>query len=390
MLFYDNMMAKKGFVKVASRNDLKEGGLLRVEPEGKPIVLSMVEGKVYAMDATCTHQGGPLDEGKLEGHDLTCPWHYAVFDVRNGRVSDKTVWATDLNSYPVQMGENGDISINLQERARAEETVQKRSKEEEARAMGEGQKKFYEEEERKTPDKLTLELISKEKLEQTDIMTFRIARGGLEYAAGQFAYFKLDGVSGDPKGPIRHFSIASSPTEQDLLISTRIRDTPYKQKLASLENGTKIMSWGPEGEFVLHDDHSKPAVFLSGGIGVTPFRSMIKYATDKQMPLKIVMFDSNRNEQNILYKHEFDGWSAKNKNVKILYTVTDEKSPGWTGEKGRIDRAMIARHVEKSDLDNAIFYVCGPPGMLKAMKELLQNELQILKERIKVEEFTGY
>src|SRR6185503_5369480 len=125
----------------------------------------------------------------------------------------------------------------------------------------------------------------KEKLEGTDIMTFKLERGKLNYVAGQFGYFKLEGVTGDPKGPIRHFSFASSPTERDcILISTRIRDTPYKKKLAALENATEIQSWGPQGEFVMHDDHSKPAVFLSGGIGVTPFRSMIKNATDKQLP----------------------------------------------------------------------------------------------------------
>jgi glycine betaine catabolism B len=385
------MMAKKGFVKVANKNDLKEGGLLRVEPEGKPVALSLVEGKVYAVDATCTHEGGPLDEGKLEGHELTCPWHYAVYDVRNGKVSDKTVWATSLNSYPVQVTENGDISISLQGRmAPAEETAQ-RGRQENIEAS---QKKYYEEEERKA-DKLVLELLSKEKLQGTDIITFRLARGKLDYAAGQYAFFKLDGVSGDAKGPIRHFSIASSPTEQDLLFSTRIRDTPYKQKLASLEKGTKIQTWGPEGEFVLHDDHSKPAIFLSGGIGVTPFRSMVKYATDKELPLKIIMFDSNRNENNILYKKEFDDWAAKNKNLNIIYTITEEgestqdKSSQWKGERGRIDRSMMARHINSKDLENSIFYVCGPPGMIKAMQEMLQ-EVQIPKERIKVEEFTGY
>ena len=128
----------------------------------------------------------------------------------------------------------------------------------------------------------------------------------LDYTAGQYAYFDIGGVKDDPKGPIRHFTIASSPTEDFIMISTRIRDTPYKKRLASIEERTRAKVRGPEGKFVLHDDYSNPAVFLSGGIGVTPFRSMIKYATDKQLPLKIVMFDSNRNEQNILYKNEFD------------------------------------------------------------------------------------
>ena len=102
---------------------------------------------------------------------------------------------------------------------------------------------------------------------------------------------------------------------------------------------------GPEGKFVLHEDHSRPAIFLSGGIDVTPFRSMIKYATDKQLPIKIVMFDSNRDEQNILYKNQFDEWANTNKNLKIVYTITHEdsgKSPpsSWKGERGRIDKEM--------------------------------------------------
>src|ERR671924_2201755 len=108
-------MIKDGYQKVANKKDLQEGSLLKVEPEGKPIVLSMVNGKVYAMDAVCSHEGGPLEEGTLERYNLTCPWHYAIFDVRNAKVSDQTVWATDLNSYPVLIDEDsGDIYVNLE------------------------------------------------------------------------------------------------------------------------------------------------------------------------------------------------------------------------------------------------------------------------------------
>ena len=106
-------MPGEQFQKVANKDDLKEGDMLKVEVNGKQIVLSMVEGKVYAVDEICTHQGGPLDEGELNGYDLKCPWHYAVFDVRNGKVSDATVWATNLNSYTVKVDEtNGDILVN--------------------------------------------------------------------------------------------------------------------------------------------------------------------------------------------------------------------------------------------------------------------------------------
>ena len=106
-------VAEEQYQKVSNKNELKEGNLLKVEVKGKQIVLSMVEGKIYAIDEICTHEGGPLDEGELNGYNLKCPWHYAVFDVRNGRVSDATVWATDLNSYPIKVDETtGDILVN--------------------------------------------------------------------------------------------------------------------------------------------------------------------------------------------------------------------------------------------------------------------------------------
>jgi glycine betaine catabolism B len=222
----------------------------------------------------------------------------------------------------------------------------------------------------------------------------------LNYTAGQFAFFDIGGVYNDPKGPIRHFTISSSPTENFIMFSTRIRDSPYKKRLSTLEEGNKAKVRGPEGQFVLHQDYSKPAVFLSGGIGVTPFRSMIKYATDKQLPLQIVMFDSNRNRDNILFKREFDNWAKNNNNLKIIYTISEDHgsqeqqssstASDWQGEYGRIDKAMILKYLDTNTLNNSIFYICGPPSMLKAMQSLLQDNLEIPRERIKVEEFTGY
>jgi nitrite reductase/ring-hydroxylating ferredoxin subunit len=103
-----------GFQRVANKKDIKEGGLLGVELQGNRIALAMINGQVFAIDAVCSHQGGPLEEGNLEGYNLTCPWHYAVFDVRNGKVSDRTVWAKNQTSYPVNVDEStGDISINV-------------------------------------------------------------------------------------------------------------------------------------------------------------------------------------------------------------------------------------------------------------------------------------
>ena len=103
-----------GFQKVANKMDIKEGSLLGVELEGNKIALAMINGQVFAIDAVCSHQGAPLEEGTLEGFNLTCPWHYAVFDVRNGKVSDRTVWAKNQTSFPVNVDDStGDILVNI-------------------------------------------------------------------------------------------------------------------------------------------------------------------------------------------------------------------------------------------------------------------------------------
>jgi ferredoxin-NADP reductase len=257
------------------------------------------------------------------------------------------------------------------------------------------------------PLKLQLRLLDKTSHEGTDMMSFKFSRSDdqqanyLNYKAGQYAVLDL-GTKEDPEGPVRSFTIASSPTEEFILISTRIRDTLFKRKLANLEIGSLVKFTAPLGKFVLpEDDNSKAVVFLSGGIGVTPFRSMVKYATDKQSPIKIMMFDSNRNKENILYKTVFDECMSVNKNLEIVQTITGEGQEvsssssstvnyDWKRESGYINKVMLTKYMTIEELDNSIFYICGPPGMLKAMQKLLQEELEIPKERIKVEEFTGY
>jgi ferredoxin-NADP reductase/nitrite reductase/ring-hydroxylating ferredoxin subunit len=400
-------MTKDGYQKVANKKDLQEGSLLKVEPEGKPIVLSLVNGKVYAMNAVCSHEGGPLEEGTLEGYNLTCPWHYAIFDVRNAKVSDQTVWATDLLSYPVKVEEaTGDILISLdtsvavsseQQQQTPSAIIKRQQNEQQAEEVTKADSK-----EKGEVNEFELVLLEKQKHNGTDVMSLKFSKHDtakqkkeLDYISGQYAFFDIGGVFNDPEGPLRHFTIASSPTENFIMISTRIRDTPYKKRLSSLEEKrTKVKVRRPMGKFILHEDHSKPAVFLSGGIGVTPFRSMIKYVTDKQLPIKIVMFDSNRDENNILYKNEFDEYLKINKNLKIIYAITGEGGQPplghWEGEIGRIDKPMITKYVNEDDLNKSIFYICGPPAMLNAIQNILNEKLRIPKDRVKIEEFTGY
>jgi ferredoxin-NADP reductase/nitrite reductase/ring-hydroxylating ferredoxin subunit len=360
------------FVKVADTKDIQPSHMKEVQLDGENICLANVEGKYYAIGNVCTHEGGPLAEGTLEGYEVECPWHNSKFDVRTGEVIDPPASEPEP-TYQVKVDGNN-ILIKKEGKSKS--------------------------------NQLELTLTKKDKVEGTDVMSFKFNKqnDGLEnkilfdYTAGQFAFFDIGEVYNDPKGPIRHFTISSSPTENFIMLSTRIRDSPYKKRLSTLQEGAKVKVRGPEGQFVLHQDYSKPAVFLSGGIGVTPFRSMIKYATDRQLPTRIIMFDSNRDRGNILFRKDFDDWEKVNKNLKIIYTIDENEqhkqslstANDWKGEYGRINKAMILKYIDTNVLNNSIFYICGPPGMLKAMQALLQEDLNIPKERIKVEEFTGY
>ncbi|HEY8522622.1 MAG TPA: Rieske 2Fe-2S domain-containing protein, partial [Nitrososphaeraceae archaeon] len=370
------ILSEEDFVKVSDTKDIQPSPMKEVQVDGENICIVNVEGKYYAIGSICTHEGGPLADGTLEGYEVECPWHGSKFDVRTGEVKSPPASEPEP-SYQVKV-DGTNILIKKQGKS-------------------------------KSPQ-IELTLMEKDKVNGTDVMSFKFSKHNddqidnktLNYNAGQFAFFDIGQVYNDPKGPIRHFTISSSPTENFIMFSTRIRDSPYKKRLLTLEKGAKVKFRGPEGQFVLHQDYSKYTVFLSGGIGVTPFRSMIKYATDMQLPVPIIMFDSNRDRNNILFKKEFDDWASINKNLKIIYTISEEKeeqhneqSPlstanEWKGEYGRIDKAMILKYVDTNVLNNSIFYICGPPSMLKSMQALLQEDLEIPKERIKVEEFTGY
>ncbi|MFL6473799.1 MAG: Rieske 2Fe-2S domain-containing protein, partial [Nitrososphaera sp.] len=263
------------FVKVAETRDIQPSQMKEVQVDGQNICLVNVEGKYYAIGSICTHEGGPLADGTLEGYEVECPWHNSKFDVRTGEVTSPPASEPEP-AYEVKV-EGDSILIKIQGKGKSPPP----------------------------PPQIELTLLEKDRIEGTDVTSFKFSKQSdqvgeegktpLNYVAGQFAFFDIGGVYDDPKGPIRHFTISSSPTENFIMFSTRIRDSPYKKRLSTLEEGARVKVRGPEGQFVLHDeDYSKKsAVFLSGGIGVTPFRSMIKYATDKQLPLKITMFDSN-------------------------------------------------------------------------------------------------
>ena len=228
------------------------------------------------------------------------------------------------------------------------------------------------------------------KQESVDVKSFKFDLAGMDfqYKSGQYIIIKLDVI--DERNGVRMFSLSSSPTENGfIMISTKMTGSNFKKKLESLKVGEKVDIRGPFGRFLLQEDYSKTAVMLTGGIGITPFRDMIKFATDKKLNLKIVLLYSNKLPEEMTFKKELDEWQKINPNLKVVYTVTrpEESKMKWEGVKGRIDATMIKSNVK--DMENSIFYVCGPSTMVDAVVTTLRN-MEVSDNNIRIERFTGY
>jgi ferredoxin-NADP reductase len=213
---------------------------------------------------------------------------------------------------------------------------------------------------------------------------------GFTYKAGQFGDFTLIRPPEiDTEGSVRGFSLASAPYESDLMVATRMRDTAFKRVLKTMELGTELILDAPYGSFTLHSDSRIPAVFLSGGIGITPVRSIVLQATHDKLPHKIILFDSNRRPEDAPFLNELTKAQQDNPNFTLISTMTEmeRSSKTWGGETGFITSAMLAKSL--TDLDLPIFYICGPKAMVAAMRKAL-DELDVKDDRIRTEEFSGY
>jgi ferredoxin-NADP reductase len=231
--------------------------------------------------------------------------------------------------------------------------------------------------------RLDLEVIEN-KFECKDAITVRFAKpDGFNYIAGQYLTYQLPVQ--DPKGSTRQFTLASSPTEDFLQLTTKLSDSAFKQALEKMGRGAKIKAVGPQGEFVLED--APHHVMIAGGIGITPFRSMIKFAVDTELDVNIKLLYSNRVPEEIAFRDELDKWQFLNQKLRVVHTVTrpEESKYPWSGRPGRVDAELIKENMA----DGCVFYVCGPQGMVAAMTDLLK-EMGISEDRIKKEEFTGY
>jgi ferredoxin-NADP reductase len=211
-----------------------------------------------------------------------------------------------------------------------------------------------------------------------------------EFEAGQFANFTLlSRGDTDLEGNTRALSIASAPHEGNLMVATRLRATAFKRTLNSLPLGTELLLQGPYGWMTLPRNSTRPAVLLAGGIGITPFRSLIWNAAQSLSPRRILLFYSVRIPEEAAFLEELQEMERYNVRYKLICTVTQPekaKTP-WQGETGRISIQMLSKWIP--DLSVPIYYVAGPPGMVTGVRQMLIGS-GIAEEDIRAEEFAGY
>lgn len=217
------------------------------------------------------------------------------------------------------------------------------------------------------------------------------------FKPGQFADLTvLNPPETDAEGNTRGFSIASAPEEDYLMFATRMRDTACKRILRSMPIGTEVKIEGPFGNLTLHNNVKRPAILLAGGIGITPFRSIVVHAAKAKSPHRIVLFHSNRRPEDAPFLAELAGLERENPNFRYVPTMTDMKDSRlpWDGASGQISHDLIARFLKPLESPGffeaaPIYYIAGPPQMVVGIRSVLTNS-GIDDDNIRTEEFAGY
>ena len=203
-------------------------------------------------------------------------------------------------------------------------------------------------------------------------MEFHFTRpDGFEFKAGQAIELLLPQPAGG-----HAFSLVNSPSEGELVVATRMRDSVYKRALRALPIGASAKVDGPFGSLTLHRNPARAAVFIAGGIGITPFMSIVRNAVEEGLKHPMALVYSNRRARDAAYLDEL----RSIENLRLVATLTEEGG-------GFVDAAMIRRAAE--GLPAPIFYVAGPPAMVEAMKAVLEKA-GVEDTDVRSEEFFGY
>lgn len=230
-------------------------------------------------------------------------------------------------------------------------------------------------------------IIEKQKIAKGTLMVKYKVDEEFEFKAGQYFFITLPNLTyPDERGTRRHFSAVNSPNQKGILtMATRLTDSGFKKTLSELPIRTEVEVGPIAGVFTLPEDLSRPLVFISGGIGITPFMSMLKYISEEKLPANITLIYSNRDEASTAFLKELQVLSKSIPNFKLVFTMTEDN--WWRGETRKVDGELIKEYT--SYLQNPYFMVVGPPPMTDAVVEELKK-IGIEEQNIKVEKFTGY
>lgn len=223
-----------------------------------------------------------------------------------------------------------------------------------------------------------------------DIYDFVFARvRHFAFAPGQYMEWTLGHNHPDGRGNRRYFTLASAPTEKTLRLGVKFyqKSSTFKKAMLSMNTGDEIVAAQLAGDFVLPENPRQKCVLIAGGVGITPFRSMIKYLLDTHQRRPITLFYANKTIADITYKDIFDR-AQQELGIQIIYSVTDSNNlPSyWKGTTGRITPELIKNKVP--DYRQCIFYISGPKGMVDSFKESL-NQMKIPSSQIKTDFFSG-
>jgi ferredoxin-NADP reductase len=217
-----------------------------------------------------------------------------------------------------------------------------------------------------------------------NVKSFRFDRpASFDYRAGQFMFVT---IMGGGEKMDKHFSISSSPTEEDHIEFTKkLTGSPFSNALDALRVGDWAEVDAPYGDFTYDGEYGKLAM-LTGGIGITPLRSICRYCTDMGSAAEIALLYGCRTEGDLVFRDEFEEMRLRNKNLKVVFFL-EEPGEGWAGRRGMISAEAIRDEIP--DFMERAFYICGPPAMVEAMAKVLRD-LSVPEGQIKEEGFPGY
>jgi len=237
--------------------------------------------------------------------------------------------------------------------------------------------------------KLTLKLKEKVRI-APDIYEFVFAAPHkFKFTPGQYMEWTLGHNGPDSRGNRRYFTLASSPTEQNLRLGIKFDKKPstFKKAMLSMNRNTEITASQIAGDFELPEDRNQKCVFLAGGVGITPFRSMIKYLLDTHQRRSITLFYSVRTVEDIVYKDIFDR-AEKELGIRAIYNLTDNGNvpKSWAGKIGRITPQVIKTLLP--DYGRCLFYISGSRSMVDSYQDSLRK-LGVSRDQIKTDYFAG-